>query len=177
MIHAEVSKCSLLQCITAFFPAFFFLMEKEERKMKSIFNVYRGAWLNSLHSAETILNKLIFNEQPLCMRAKQCETLVSAEEKQTWSSSDDCGEKGFALSLRGVCAHCASHTTSTITTLKQYISMSDNISNLHLLYATLPLSDCTGICSTALTLNNLLVDVGSDRFITRSKLVRLSLWL
>lgn len=40
----------------------FFLMEKEERKMKSIFNVYRGAQPNSLQSAETILNKLIFNE-------------------------------------------------------------------------------------------------------------------
>lgn len=52
-----------------FFFSFSFLMEKEERKMKSIFNVYRGVRLNSLHSAETILNKLIFNEQPLCMRA------------------------------------------------------------------------------------------------------------
>lgn len=52
------------------FFSFSFLMEKEEQKMKSIFNVYRGARLNSLHSAETILNKLIFNEQPLCMRAK-----------------------------------------------------------------------------------------------------------
>ena len=60
-----------LQCIWVFFfLSFSFLMEKEERKMKSIFNVYRGARLNSLHSAETILNKLIFNEQPLCMRAK-----------------------------------------------------------------------------------------------------------
>lgn len=53
-----------------FLLSFSFLMEKKERKMKSIFNVYRGARLNSLHSAETILNKLIFNEQPLCMRAK-----------------------------------------------------------------------------------------------------------
>lgn len=67
---AEVWKCRLLQCITVFFSPSLFLMGKEERKMKSIFNVYRGAWLNSLHSAETILNKLIFNEQPLCMRAK-----------------------------------------------------------------------------------------------------------
>lgn len=38
-------------------------MEKEELKMKSIFNVYRGAELKSLESAETILNKLIFNEK------------------------------------------------------------------------------------------------------------------
>lgn len=57
--------------LTLFFSlSFSFLMEKEESKMKSIFNVYRGAQLNSLQSAETILNKLIFNEQPLCMRAK-----------------------------------------------------------------------------------------------------------
>lgn len=55
---------------SVFFFSFSFLMEKEKRKMKSIFNVYHGARLNSLHSAETILNKLIFNEQPLCMRAK-----------------------------------------------------------------------------------------------------------
>lgn len=53
-----------------FILALFFLMEIEERKMKSIFNVYGGAWPNSLHSAEKIFNKLIFNEQPLCMGAK-----------------------------------------------------------------------------------------------------------
>lgn len=48
-------------------------MEKEELKMKSIFNVYRGAQLKSLESAETILNKLIFNEKPFCARVKQSE--------------------------------------------------------------------------------------------------------
>lgn len=46
-------------------------MEKEELKMKSIFNVYRGAQLKSLESAETILNKLIFNEKPFCVRVQQ----------------------------------------------------------------------------------------------------------
>lgn len=51
--------------------------------MKSIFNVYGGAGLNSLHSSETILNKLIFNEEPLCIKAMQAEMLVLAKEKQT----------------------------------------------------------------------------------------------
>lgn len=60
-------------------------MEKEEPKMKSIFNVHRGAQLKSLQSAETILNKLIFNEKPFCLRVKQSEMLVLAKEKQTWS--------------------------------------------------------------------------------------------
>lgn len=64
----------------SFFPLCF-LMEKEEQKMKSIFNVYRGAALNSFHSAQTILNKLIFNEQPLCLRVKEPETLVLAKGK------------------------------------------------------------------------------------------------
>lgn len=59
------------------------LMEKEELKMKSIFNVYRGAQLKSLESAETILNKLIFNEKPFCARVKQSESWQ--RKKQTWS--------------------------------------------------------------------------------------------
>lgn len=64
---------------------FSFLMEKEEPKMKSIFNVYRGSRLKSLQSAETILHKLIFNEKPLCVMVKQSEMLVLVKEKQTWS--------------------------------------------------------------------------------------------
>lgn len=62
-----------------------FLMEKEEQKMKSIFNVYRGARLKSLQSAETILHKLIFNEKAFCVRVKQSEMLLLVKEKQTWS--------------------------------------------------------------------------------------------
>lgn len=50
--------------------------------MKSIFNVYRGAQLNCRQCAETILNKLIFNEKPLCMRVKSSETLASTEKKK-----------------------------------------------------------------------------------------------
>lgn len=65
--ESAFSSLSLSRSLAAFF---FFLMEKEERKMKSIFNVYRGAGLNCLHNVETILNKLIFNERPLCMRMK-----------------------------------------------------------------------------------------------------------
>lgn len=60
-------------------------MEKEEPKMKSIFNVYRGARLKSLQSAETILHKLIFNEKAFCARVKQSEMLLLVKEKQTWS--------------------------------------------------------------------------------------------
>lgn len=58
-------------------------MEKEELKMKSIFNVYRGARLKSLQSAETILHKLIFNEKAFCVRVKHSEMLVLVKEKQT----------------------------------------------------------------------------------------------
>lgn len=51
--------------------------------MKSIFNVYRGARLKSLQSAETILHKLIFNEKAFCVRVKQSEMLVLVKERQT----------------------------------------------------------------------------------------------
>lgn len=66
-----------------FFSLSPFLMEKEEPKMKSIFNVYRGARLKSLQSAETILHKLIFNEKAFCVRVKQSEMLLLVKEKQT----------------------------------------------------------------------------------------------
>lgn len=42
--------------------------------MKGIFNVYRGAQLKSLERAETILNKLIFNEKTFfSVRVQQSE--------------------------------------------------------------------------------------------------------
>lgn len=94
---------------------FSFLMEKEELKMKSIFNVYRGARLKSLQSAETILHKLIFNEKPFCVRVKQSE-MVLVKEKQTWSPFKRLKACGSALLWTGVpaftfkavqcCVHC-----------------------------------------------------------------------
>ncbi len=41
-------------------------LKQERLEMKSIFNVFHLTSPNSLHSAETILNKLIFNERLSC---------------------------------------------------------------------------------------------------------------
>lgn len=96
------------------FPSF--LMEKEEKKMKSIFNVYRGARLKSLQSAETILHKLIFNEKAFCVRVKQSAMLVLVKEKQTWSPlkrlkgcgtpSLWAGVPAFTFKAAQCCVHC-----------------------------------------------------------------------
>lgn len=67
-------------------------MEKEELKMKSIFNVYRGAQLKSLESAETILNKLIFNEKPFCVRVQQSEGWQRKNKLE--ALSNDCRAAG-----------------------------------------------------------------------------------
>ena len=74
--------------------------------MKSIFN--RGMRLNSLQSAETILKELIFNGEPLCMRAKcvkYSEMPVSAKENKLDAKSYYKGEKGLASSpLPSLCS-------------------------------------------------------------------------
>lgn len=107
-------KSTCCYSISVFF--FSFLMEKEEPKMKSIFNVYRGSRLKSLQSAETILHKLIFNEKPLCVMVKQSEMLVLVKEKQTWSplkrlkgcrtASLWAGVPAFTFKAAQCCVHC-----------------------------------------------------------------------
>lgn len=77
--------------------------------MKSILNGDRGTRLNSLHSAEMILKELIFNGEPLCMRAKcvkYSEMPASAKENKLDARSYYKGEKGLASSPLS-CLPCA----------------------------------------------------------------------